>query len=79
MTAHEVFVALFWIVIAGYATYLGWTFYRITVERTARTRHPSSLSQLAGGDAEVRARRGSGGDDCEPSADSGSLVELLFD
>jgi len=41
MTSHEVYIALFWIVVGGYAAYLGWTLYRITAERTARARHPS--------------------------------------
>ena len=59
MTSHEVYIALFWIVIGGYVAYLGWTLYRITTERAARARHPSSLPQLAGGDAEVRGRGGS--------------------
>jgi hypothetical protein len=59
MTMHEVYVSLFWIVIGGYVTYLGWTLYRIAAERATRARHPSSLPQLAGGDAEVRGRGGS--------------------
>ena len=59
MTSHEVYVALFWIVVGGYVSYLGWSLYRITAERAARARHPSSLPQLAGGDAEVRGRGGS--------------------
>ena len=61
MTSHEVYAALFWIVAGGYVAYLGWTLYRIAAERTARSRHPSSLPQLAGGDAEVRGRGGSSG------------------
>jgi hypothetical protein len=42
MTSHEVYVALFWIVVGGYAIYVGWTVYRIATERAARRRHPSS-------------------------------------
>jgi hypothetical protein len=59
MTMHEVYVSLFWIVIGGYVTYLGWTLNRIAVVRATRARHPSSLPQPAGGDAEVRGKGGS--------------------
>ena len=41
MTSHEVYAALFWIVLGGYVTYLGWTLYHIAAERAARARHPS--------------------------------------
>jgi membrane protein required for beta-lactamase induction len=41
MTSHELYIALFWIVIGGYATYLGWTLYHIATESAARARHPS--------------------------------------
>jgi len=44
MTLHEVYIALFWIVIGGYVAYLGWTVYRVAAERAARARHPSRES-----------------------------------
>ena len=78
MTSHEVYVALFWIVIGGYVSYLGWTLYRITVERAARRRHPSSLPHAVGEMSRYETEGTISDDDSEPSANSRSLVQLLF-
>lgn len=79
MTSHEVYVALFWIVIGGYATYLGWSLYRLTAERTARSRHPSSLPQVVGEMSRHETEGVHSGEEREPSPGLRSLVELLFD
>lgn len=79
MTSHEVYVSLFWIVIGGYVTYLGWTFYRITAEHAARLRHPSSLPHGVGEMSRSETEGALSEEEREPSAGPGSLVELLFD
>lgn len=42
MTSNEVLTSLIWIVAGGYVLYVGWTVHRITANRSARRRHPSS-------------------------------------
>jgi hypothetical protein len=71
MTAHEVYITLFWFVTFGYIAYLGWSVYRIVAERSARARHPSFPSREAG----EMSR-----DETEGAlAGPRSLVEFLFD
>jgi hypothetical protein len=48
VTAPEVYTALFWLVAGSYLISLGWTLYRVVVERLARRRHPSSLPHEVG-------------------------------
>ena len=79
MTWHEVYVSLFWIVTGGYVAYLGWTLYRITTERGARARHPSSLPHGVGEMSRYETDGALSGMEGESSADPRSHVELMFD
>jgi hypothetical protein len=79
VTSHEVYVSLFWIVLGGYVTYLGWTLYHITAERAARARHPSSLPHGVGEMSRYETEGALPGDSCDLSASPRSLVEFLFD
>ena len=79
MTSHEVYAALFWIVAGGYVAYLGWTLYRIAAERTARSRHPSSLPHAVVEMPRYETEEELSGETREPSASPRSLVEFLFD
>jgi hypothetical protein len=79
VTSHEVYIALFWIVIGGYVAYLGWTLYRIAAERAARARHPSSLPHAVGEMPRYETEGDVAGEEPEPSVGTRSLVQFLFD
>jgi hypothetical protein len=79
VTSHEVYIALFWIVLGGYVSYLGWTLHRITAERTTRSRHPTSLPHAVGDMSRNETERELCGDERGTSVGTRSLVQFLFD
>ncbi len=47
MTAHELTIALFWMVVAAYVSYVGWSIYSALRRRMERHRRPPRITVLA--------------------------------
>ncbi|NHZ70158.1 MAG: hypothetical protein GWP18_00780 [Proteobacteria bacterium] len=47
MTAHELTIALFWMVVTGYVTYVGWSIYSALLRIKERRRARSEVTDLA--------------------------------
>ncbi|MCL1593423.1 MAG: hypothetical protein M3132_03610 [Actinomycetia bacterium] len=46
MTAHELTTALFWMVVAGYATYVGWNIYSAARRHIEQHHRPTRIADL---------------------------------